>query len=236
MSDEITRPAPSGGRVASRALDWFDERTGVRSLTRKVLDEPIPGGARWAYVFGSGLLFIFLLQVVTGVALALYYTPTAETAHTSVAYITKQVAGGSFLRSLHSYGSSAMIIVLALHFLQTFVYGSFKGKRELLWMSGALLSFLVLGMGFTGYLLPWDQKAYFATAVGTNVAGQVPFVGNFITRFLRGGDTIGTLTLSRFYVGHVFLIPGLIFAFVAAHIFLFRKAGPAGPINEDPVA
>src|SRR5260370_35254368 len=236
MSDEITGPSPSGGRLASRALDWFDDRTGVRSLTRKVLDEPIPGGARWAYVFGSGLWFILMNQVITGVALALYFTPTAETAHTSVAYITKQVAGGSFLRSLHSYGSSAMIIVLALHFLQTFVYGSFKGRRELLWMSGALLSFLILGMGFTGYLLPWDQKAYFATAVGTNVAGQMPLIGNMLTRILRGGDTIGTLTLPRFYVAHVFLIPSLILMLVGAHVLLFRKAGPAGPAHEDPVA
>jgi ubiquinol-cytochrome c reductase cytochrome b subunit len=186
-------------------------------------------------VFGSGLLFILILQVITGVALALYYTPTAETAHTSVAYITKQVAGGSFLRSLHSYGSSAMIIVLALHFLQTFVYGSYKGRRELLWISGAFLSFLILGMGFTGYLLPWDQKAYFATAVGTNVAGQMPFIGNMLTRVLRGGDTIGTLTISRFYVAHVFLIPASILMFVAAHVVLFRKAGPAGPMHEHPI-
>src|SRR6266700_3911751 len=236
MNDETVKTAPSGGRLASRVLDWFDQRTGVKSLAGKVLDEPVPGGARWAYVFGSGLLFILILQVVTGVALALYYTPTAETAHTSVAYITKQVAGGSFLRSLHSYGSSAMIIVLGLHFLQTFLYGSFKGRRELLWISGALLSFLILGMGFTGYLLPWDQKAYFATTVGTNVAGQVPVIGSLLTRILRGGDTIGTLTLSRFYVAHVFLIPASILMFVAAHILLFRKAGPAGPIHEDPVS
>jgi ubiquinol-cytochrome c reductase cytochrome b subunit len=235
-SNETVNAAPSGGPLSKRALDWFDERTGIRHLTGKVLDEPIPGGARWAYVFGSGLLFILLNQVVTGVALALYYTPTAETAHTSVAYITKQVAGGSFLRSLHSYGSSAMIIVLALHFLQTFVYGSFKGRRELLWMSGALLSFLILGMGFTGYLLPWDQKAYFATTVGTNIAGQVPLIGGLMARVLRGGDTIGTLTLSRFYVAHVFLIPGIILMFVGAHILLFRKAGPAGPVSEDPIS
>src|SRR5579863_992051 len=235
MSDSIKNSAPTGGPPTKRVLDWVDARTGVRGLTKKVLDEPIPGGARWAYVFGSGLLFIFLLQVVTGISLALYYTPTVETAHTSLAYITKQVAGGAFLRSLHSYGSSAMIIVLALHFLQTFIYGSFKGRRELLWLSGAVLSLLVLGMGFTGYLLPWDQKAYFATAVGTNIAGQVPLIGNFLTRILRGGETIGTLTLSRFYVAHVFLIPAAIFAFIAVHIALFRKAGPAGPINEDPV-
>src|SRR5215469_9748278 len=220
---------------AHRALDWVDARTGVKGLTKTVLEEPIPGGARWAYVFGSGLLFIFLLQVVTGVSLALYYTPTVETAHTSLSYITKQVAGGAFLRSLHSYGSSAMIIVLGLHFLQTFVYGSFKGRRELLWLSGAVLSLLVLGMGFTGYLLPWDQKAYFATAVGTNIAGQVPVVGNFLTRILRGGTTIGTITLSRFYVAHVFLIPGAMFLLAATHVFLFRKARPAGPVHEHPI-
>lgn len=235
MSDSVKNSARAGGPITKRALDWVDARTGVRGLTKKVLDEPIPGGARWAYVFGSGLLFIFLLQVVTGISLALYYTPTVETAHTSLAYITKQVAGGAFLRSLHSYGSSAMIIVLALHFLQTFVYGSFKGRRELLWLSGAVLSLLVLGMGFTGYLLPWDQKAYFATAVGTNIAGQFPLIGDLITRLLRGGETLGTLTLSRFYVAHVFLIPAMIIAFIGAHIFLFRKAGPAGPMHEHPV-
>lgn len=235
MTDSVERDTPAAGPLTKRAMDWIDARTGVRGLTRKVLDEPIPGGARWAYVFGSGLLFIFVLQVVTGVSLALYYTPTVETAHTSLAYITKQVAGGAFLRSLHSYGSSAMIIVLGLHFLQTFIYGSFKGRRELLWLSGAVLSLLVLGMGFTGYLLPWDQKAYFATAVGTNIAGQVPLIGDLVTRFLRGGETLGTLTLSRFYVAHVFLIPATIIAFIGAHIFLFRKAGPAGPMHEHPI-
>ncbi len=214
---------------------WLDKRTGVDALMKESLDEPIPGGARFAYVFGSGLIFIFISQIITGICLAFYYVPSAETAHTSVAYITKQVAAGAFLRSLHYYGSSAMIIVLLLHFLQTFLYGSFKGRRELLWISGAVLSLLVLGMGFTGYLLPWDQKAYFATAVGTNIAGQVPLIGNWLTRLLRGGDTIGTLTLSRFYVAHVFLIPGAIFAFIAAHIALFRKAGPAGPIAEDAI-
>jgi ubiquinol-cytochrome c reductase cytochrome b subunit len=226
---------PAGGSLGKRIFHWMDRRAGVDKLMKESLDEPIPGGARFAYVFGSGLLFIFISQIITGLCLALYYVPSAETAHTSVAYITKEVAAGAFLRSLHYYGSSAMIIVLVLHFLQTFLYGSFKGRRELLWISGATLSLFVLGMGFTGYLLPWDQKAYFATAVGTNIAGQVPWVGEWLTRMMRGGDTIGTLTLSRFYVAHVFLIPGLIFAFIAIHIFLFRKAGAAGPVNEDPV-
>lgn len=221
--------------LPGKLFSWLNTRTGIRSLMHASLDEPIPGGARLAYVFGSGLIFIFISQVITGLCLALYYVPSADSAHTSVAYITKQVAAGQFLRSLHYYGSSAMIIVLALHFLQTFIYGSFKGRRELLWVSGAFLSLLVLGMGFTGYLLPWDQSAYFATAVGTNIVGEVPLIGGWLTNLLRGGDTLGTLTLSRFYFAHVFLIPGMIFGFIGIHIALFRKAGPAGPIDEDPV-
>jgi ubiquinol-cytochrome c reductase cytochrome b subunit len=235
VAEKMTSVEPENRNLATRAFHWLDRRTGADDLLKKTLDEPIPGGARMAYVFGSGLLFIFILQVVTGICLALYYVPSAEAAHPSVAFITKQVAAGAFLRSLHSYGSSAMIIVLALHFLQTFLYGSFKGRRELLWISGALLSFLILGMGFTGYLLPWDQKAYFATTVGTNIVSEVPVIGNWLMRLLRGGDTIGTLTLSRFYVAHVFLIPAGIFMFIGGHILMFRKAGPAGPVTEDPV-
>jgi len=234
MQDPVNDTAPPK-KLPSRLYGWFNQRTGIKSVMHASLDEPIPGGARLAYVFGSGLLFIFISQIITGLCLALYYVPSAESAHSSVAYITKQVAAGHFLRSLHYYGSSAMIIVLLLHFLQTFIYGSFKGRRELLWISGALLSLLVLGMGFTGYLLPWDQSAYFATAVGTNIVGEVPFIGQWLTDMLRGGDTLGTLTLSRFYVAHVFLIPGMIFLFIGVHITLFRKAGAAGPINEDPI-
>ena len=221
--------------MSARFYSWFNKRTGIRNIMRASLDEPIPGGARWAYIFGSGLLFIFISQVITGLCLALYYVPSAGSAHTSVAYITKEVTAGDFLRSLHYYGSSAMIIVLLLHFLQTFLYGSFKGRRELLWIVGAFLSFLVLGMGFTGYLLPWDQSSYFATAVGTNIVGEVPLIGQWLTDMLRGGDTLGTLTLSRFYFAHVFLIPAMIFLFIGLHIALFRKAGAAGPIDEDPI-
>ena len=234
MDEPVKADVPQK-KMPARFYSWFNKRTGIRNIMRASLDEPVPGGARWAYIFGSGLLFIFISQVITGLCLALYYVPSAGSAHTSVAYITKEVAAGDFLRSLHYYGSSAMIIVLLLHFLQTFLYGSFKGRRELLWISGAFLSFLVLGMGFTGYLLPWDQSAYFATAVGTNIVGEVPFIGQWLTDMLRGGDTLGTLTLSRFYFAHVFLIPAMIFVFIGFHIALFRKAGAAGPINEDPI-
>ena len=216
-------------------LGWFDRRTGVDALLRTALYEPIPGGARLAYVFGSALLFIFISQIITGVFLALYYVPSADHAHTTVAYITKAVTAGAFLRSLHAYGASAMVIVLLLHLSQTYIYGAYKGRRELLWISGCVLLALVLGMAFTGYLLPWDQRAYFATAVGTNAASEVPFVGETLKRMLRGGTDMGTLTISRFFVAHVFLIPACIFALLASHILLFRKAGAAGPVDEDPL-
>jgi quinol-cytochrome oxidoreductase complex cytochrome b subunit/mono/diheme cytochrome c family protein len=224
-----------GGPERQRGFrGWLNRRMGLDDLLRGALDEPIPGGARFAYIFGSGLLFIFVSQIVTGVFLALYYVPSADHAHTTVAYITKQVTAGSFLRSLHSYGASAMVVVLLLHLSQTYIYGAYKGRREVLWLSGCVLFGLVLGMAFTGYLLPWDQRAYFATAVGTNAASEVPLVGETLKRMMRGGTDMGTLTISRFFVAHVFLIPGCIFALLASHIFLFRKAGAAGPVDENP--
>src|SRR6202521_1939884 len=166
---------------------WLNRRTGLDNLLRTALYEPIPGGARFAYIFGSGLLFIFISQIITGVFLALYYVPSADHAHTTVAYITKAVTAGSFLRSLHAYGSSAMVIVLLLHLSQTYIYGAYKGRRELLWLSGCVLLGLVLAMAFTGYLLPWDQRSYFATAVGTNAASEIPLVGESLKRLMRGG-------------------------------------------------
>jgi ubiquinol-cytochrome c reductase cytochrome b subunit len=221
-------------RVSAGLVDWLDQRTGLRSLLRRALNEPIPGGPRWAYVFGSGLLLLLVSQLVTGVALALYYVPAASTAHTTVAYITKQVWSGSFIRSVHAYGSRMIVVLLLLHLAQTFLYGAFKGRREILWLSGVCLFLLMLGMAFTGYLLPWDQRAYFATAVGTNVMGQAPLIGHLMKRLLRGGEEMGTLTLSRFYVLHVIVIPLGILAFTGLHILLFRKAGPAGPPAADP--
>lgn len=227
--------APASGNVWQRAYQWVDRRIGLDALMHEALDEPIPGGARWAYVFGSVLLFLFISQTVTGVFLSLYYVPAADHAHTTVAYIVKEVTGGSFLRSLHAYGSSAVVIVLLLHLTQTFLYGAYKGRREVLWISGCALFGLMLAMAFTGYLLPWDQKAYFATTVGTNMASEVPWIGSALKRFMRGGNEMGTLTLSRFFVAHVFLLPAAIMGLVASHVYLFRKAGAAGPPGEDPI-
>src|SRR6202790_2419832 len=194
---------------------WLDRRAGVDAALRSALYEPIPGGARFAYVFGSGLLFIFISQVITGIFLALYYVPSADHAHTTVAYITKAVTAGSFLRSLHAYGASAMVVVLFLPLSQTYIYGSYKGRRELLWLSGCMLFGLVLAMAFTGYLLPWDQRAYFATAVGTNAVSEAPWIGESIKRMMRGGTEMGTLTISRFFVAHVFFFPALIFGLLS---------------------
>lgn len=234
MADAPEQP-DSVTRKRGRFFEWLDRRTGIDSLLHEALDEPIPGGARWAYVFGSVLLFLFISQTITGVFLALYYVPSATSAHTTVAYIVKEVTGGSFLRSLHAYGSSAVVIVVFLHLTQTYLYGAYKGRRELLWISGCFLLGLMLAMAFTGYLLPWDQKAYFATTVGTNMASDIPFVGTWLKRFMRGGDEMGTLTISRFFVAHVFILPAVLIAFIASHVYLFRKAGAAGPPSEDPV-
>lgn len=231
-----TAPEHDHPTAGERLATWFDTRTGVNEILHESLDEPIPGGAKWAYVFGSGLLYLFISQVITGVFLALYYVPSADHAHTVVSYIVKEVTSGSFLRSIHAYGSSGIIILLVLHIGQTILYGSYKGRRELLWLSGCILLALMLGMAFTGYLLPWDEKAYFASAVGTNLIAEVPIIGPPLQRLVRGGNQMGTLTLSRFYVLHVFILPAMLIGFIAAHVFFFRKAGAAGPIKEDPVA
>jgi ubiquinol-cytochrome c reductase cytochrome b subunit len=235
MTDKITSNPPAEPNVGIRFINWLDRRTGIHSLLHEALDEPVPGGASWAYVFGSGLLFLFMSQVITGIFLALYYVPSADHAHTVVSYIVKEVSSGSFIRSIHAYGSSGIIILLVLHIGQTVLYGSYKGRRELLWLSGCILLALMLGMAFTGYLLPWDEKAYFASAVGTNLISEIPFIGPPLQQLVRGGDQMGTLTVSRFYVLHVFVLPGLLIGFIAAHVFFFRKAGAAGPIKEDPV-
>jgi len=236
MSTETTPDPKARPALVERLDSWLDARTGIDSILHESLDEPIHGGASWAYVFGSGLLFLFMSQVITGVFLAMYYVPSADHAHTVVSYMVKVVSAGSFIRSIHAYGSSGIIILLCLHVGQTVLYGSYKGRRELLWLSGCILMALMLGMAFTGYLLPWDEKAYFATAVGTNLIAEVPWLGPLLQKLVRGGGQMGTLTISRFFVLHVFVLPGMLIAFIAGHVFFFRKAGAAGPIKEDPIA
>ncbi len=161
----------------------------------------------------------------------MYYTPSADHAHASVAFIQKAVPGGALLRGLHYYGASAMVIIIAAHIAQTFLFGAYKGKRELLWIVGGVLLLLVLGFAFSGYLLPWDQESYFGTKVGTSIAGEIPVVGPIQQRIMLGGTEITTLTLSRFFMAHVFLLPLALGLLVVMHTYLFRRAGAAGPFH-----
>ena len=214
-----------------KASSWIEERTGIVQIWRKALDEPIRGGARWAYVFGSALAFLFGLQLITGMLLSIYYVPSADHAHATVAFIQKAVRGGALIRGLHAYGASAMIVLLVGHVSQTFLFGAYKQRRELVWLVGGFLLLLVLAFAFTGYLLPWDQDAYFATKIGVSIAGEVPVVGPIQRRFMLGGSDVTSLTLSRFFLAHVLLLPLLLGLLIVVHVYLFRRVGPAGPFH-----
>jgi ubiquinol-cytochrome c reductase cytochrome b subunit len=209
------------GRLGS----FVDERTGTKKLVAHLLDEPVKGGARWAYVFGSTLASTFLVQIVTGVALMTSYAPSDKTAWASVHYITFQQAGGWLVRGIHHFGAQAMIILLGAHLLQVSLFGAYKKPREVTWWLGLLLLTMVIGFALTGYLLPWDQKGYWATRVATNIAGTVPVVGEATQRLLQGGPEYGSLTLTRFYALHVVVLPAALALLVTAHVALFRKHG-----------
>ena len=215
--------------MASRLYQWLDSRLNLKPVERTLLDEPIPGGASWIYVFGSVTLFLFLLQAVTGMFLAVYYAPTPDHAYDSIRFIETEVLFGAFVRGLHHWGASAMVVAIGLHMLQVFLYGAYKPPRELLWVVGVVLFLIVLSFAFTGYLLPWDQNAYWATQVGINMVGTVPVVGSLLAPVLRGGEMLGALTLSRFFAVHVLFLPTLLATLVIIHLFVLRRVGPAGP-------
>ncbi len=214
----------------SGMLDWIDERTGLRKLVSEALDEPVPGGARVRYVFGSVLTFLFMQQVVLGILLATYYSPSASDAWASTAYIQDQVAGGWFLRGLHHHGSSAMVVITILHMGQVVLAGAYRKPREFNWWTGLLMGGLVLGFALTGYLLPWDQKGFWATQVATGIMGTVPG-GESVQHTLQGGDQYGNLTITRFYALHVFVMPISLAALLGAHIYLFRRHGVTPPAS-----
>jgi len=217
-------------------VEWVNERTGAKSIWDHLMNEAIPGGTRWVYVLGSALLFSLTLQFFTGALLLLYYVPAAEFAHVSVAYIQKEVMAGSFIRGLHHYGTSIIVILAVLHMLRTFFWGSYKNKRELVWLAGVTLFFIILGFGFTGYLLPWDQKAYFGTAVAINLMSALPVIGEPMSKIALGGDGLSTLTLSRFFVIHVAVLPAILVLFTAGHLFLLRRANHSGDFRETPTS
>src|SRR3990172_5869994 len=211
---------------------WLDDRLRLRPIQDSLLYEPIPGGTSWIYVFGSVTLFLFFLQLITGMFLVIYYAPTPDHAYESIQFITEEVTFGGFVRGLHHWGASAVMVAVGLHMLQTYLYGAYKPPREMMWVVGVALLLLMLAFGFSGYLLPWDQKAYWATQVGINMVGTVPIVGEMLARIIRGGETLGTLTLGRFFALHVLFLPAMTIALVGLHLFILRRVGPAGPFDE----
>lgn len=216
-----------------RLYKWLDSRLNLKPVERTLLDEPIPGGASWIYVFGSVTLFLFILQAVTGMFLAVYYAPTPDHAYDSVRFIETEVAFGAFVRGLHHWGASAMVVAIGLHMLQAFLYGAYKPPREAMWIAGVLLFLIVMAFAFTGYLLPWDQTAYWATRIGINMVGTVPLVGEFLMKVMRGGEVLGALTLSRFFAVHVLFLPALLGLLIGLHLFILRRVGPAGPWTDE---
>jgi menaquinol-cytochrome c reductase cytochrome b subunit len=206
-------------------LEWLDERSRLVSATRYFLFRKVPADSSWAHTLGSATLTAFLVQLGTGIILAMYYKPDPDKAYESVQYITNDVTLGWLVRGMHRWGASVFIILMFFHMARVFLFGAYKYPRELNWIVGALI--LITGMleGFTGYLLPWDQTAYWATVVGININASAPILGPFIADFLRGGAEIGGDTLARWYALHMLLIPGALFALIGFHLYLVVHLG-----------
>jgi ubiquinol-cytochrome c reductase cytochrome b subunit len=214
------------GRL-QRVAEWADHRTGIESAIRNFLYEQIPASSGWHQVFGSVATFLFMLQAFTGILLAFNYAPTPGDAYNSLRYIVTEVTGGRLIRGLHHWGASMMIVVVVMHMLQVFLYGAYKRPREATWMAGVGLLLLTLAYGLTGYLLPWDNRAYWGTVVTTQIASQAPLLGPYLSRFLGGEGSIGVVTFARFYGMHVLLLPPITTMLIVLHVYLVRKHGVA---------
>lgn len=206
-------------------LDWLDHRTGYKLLVHEALNEPIPGGARWRYITGSMLTFAFVVQVITGFALWTAYSPSTQTAWESVYYIQHVMACGWLVRGIHHFAAQAMMVLLGLHFLQVVWDGAYRAPREVNFWLGLVLMLIVIGLSLTGYLLPWDQKGYYATKVATNIAGSSPVIGPQLQQLAQGGPAYGHLTLTRFFALHAGLLPALLTVFLGLHVYVFRRHG-----------
>lgn len=214
--------------MAARLASWLDERLAWRRVWEAIFLRKVPK-VNWLYTLGSASLFVAVNQIVTGILLTIYYVPTPDHAYDSVQYITTQVPAGWLIRGLHHWGASAMVVLTALHMLRVLLHGAYKYPREITWFSGVALLLLVLGFGFTGYLLPWDQKAYWATTVGTRIAGVAPLVGDAILRVMRGGPELSAVTLARFFGAHVWILPGGLLTLLVVHLYLVIRIGISAP-------
>jgi menaquinol-cytochrome c reductase cytochrome b subunit len=222
-------PLDTAAEAAITAVDWVDERTALSGAGRWVMFRKVPKGTNWFYTLGSATLFAFLNQAVTGVFLAMYYDPSATRAYESTRYITNEAFLGEFVRGMHKWGSTVMVILIFLHMGRVFFFGAYKYPRELNWVIGVALLILTFVMALTGYLLPFDQRSFWATVVANNITASGPLVGPYLGDFLRAGPEFGATTLSRFYAIHMLLIPGAIFALIGAHLYLVTKLGTTAP-------
>ena len=219
-------------RVLKKIWNWFDDRSGITENILPIIKHPVPPGAKWAYVFGSATLFCFVLQVVTGIALAFLYQPSSQGAYESLDFITNKAKFGNALRGIHYYGASGMIIFVGIHMMRVYITASYKFPREMSWISGVLLLFLTIAMGFTGQLLRWDSNGVWSAVVAAQQLSRIPVIGTFAARFLIGGDTLGGQSLSRFFALHVFIFPAFIFMFVGYHLYLVIRNGISEPAKK----
>lgn len=210
--------------MVTKIANWLDERTGWQNVWVTIFLRKLPK-TNWLYTLGSATLFLAINQGVTGILLTLYYVPTPDHAYDSVQYITTQLPAGWFIRGLHHWGASAMVVVTVLHMVRVILYGAYKYPREVTWFTGVGLLLVVVAFGFTGYLLPWDQKAFWATTVGTRIAGTPPLIGDWILRVVRGGEELTAITLARFFGVHVWVLPASLLLIVGIHLYLVIKHG-----------
>jgi ubiquinol-cytochrome c reductase cytochrome b subunit/menaquinol-cytochrome c reductase cytochrome b subunit len=223
------KPHEVAAEAGTHAVDWVDERTSLSGGLRWLMFRKVPKGTNWFYTLGSATLFAFLSQAVTGVFLAMYYDPSPIHAYESTRYLTNEVFLGQFVRGMHKWGATVMMILIFLHMGRTFFFGAYKYPRELNWVIGVVLLVLTMVMALTGYLLPFDQRSYWATIVADNINGTGPLVGPYLADFLRGGPEFGATTLSRFYSIHMLLVPGALIALIGAHLYLVAKLGTTAP-------
>jgi len=219
--------------LTSQIINWLDERLGLTTAYDAVLDRKVPK-VNWWFTLGSATLFLATTQAVTGIFLSVYYVPHPEQAYDSINFIMNDVSFGWLIRGIHHWGATLMVITVFLHMLRTFFYAAYKYPREITWITGVLLFLVTLGFGFTGYLLPWNQRAYWATTVGTSIAETVPFIGPFINQILRGGTELSTLTLTRFFSAHIWMLPAALAALIGIHLYLVIRLGISHiPTEED---
>ena len=210
--------------MSTRLGNWLDERVAWRQVWSAIFLRKVPK-TNWLYTLGSASLFLAINQIVTGILLTIYYVPTPDHAYDSVQYITTQVTMGWLIRGLHHWGASAMVVVVGLHMLRVIFHGAYKFPREVTWFTGVFLLLIVIAFGFTGYLLPWDQKAYWATTVGTSIAGTPPLIGDVVLRIVRGGEELSAITLARFFGVHVWVLPITLLILIGVHLYLVIRIG-----------